>query len=113
VPKRVGCEKELERLLVIVIEVVVVVVVDQGTQQPLTMRISEGRLLVRRCSRGRGPSDIIRGSKDVLISKASLGVLHGETRRDPTTIGWNKSRGGGGACCSSSTDVLCMLSYSS
>jgi len=71
VPKRVGCEKELERLLIIItIEVVVVVVVvNQGTQRPLTMRISGGRLLMRRCSRGRGPSDIIRGSKDILISK--------------------------------------------
>jgi len=94
VPKRVGCEEELEGLLVIIIiEIVVVVVVDQGAQRPLTMRISGGRLLVRGCSRGRGPSDIIRGSKDVLISKAGLGVLHGEPSRDPTTIGWIKSRG--------------------
>jgi len=82
--KKVGCE-ELKRLLIIIIEVVVVIV-DQGTQRPLTMRISGGRLLVRRCSRGRGPSDIICGSKDILISKAGLGVLHGEPSRDPTTI---------------------------
>jgi len=59
------------------------------------MRIRGSRLLVRGCSRGRGPSDIIRGTKDVLISKAGLGVLHGETSRDPTTIGWIKSRGWG------------------
>jgi len=112
VPKRAGYEKELEVLLVIIIEVVfVVVIVDQCTQRPLTMRISGGRLLVRRCSRGRGPSDIIRGSKDDLISKASLGVLHGETIRDPTTIGWIKGRGWWSS--SSSTEVLCRLSYSS
>jgi len=57
------------------------------------MRISRGRLLMRRCSRGRGPSDIIRGSKDILISKPGLGVLHGEPSRDPTTIEWIQGRG--------------------
>jgi len=76
----------------IIIKVVVVVIVDQGTQWPLAIRISGGRLLVRECSQSRGPSNIIRGTKDVLISKASLGVLHGEASRDPTTIGWIKSR---------------------
>jgi hypothetical protein len=43
VPKRVGCEEELERLLVTttkVVVVVVVAVVDEGTQRTLTMRIS-------------------------------------------------------------------------
>jgi len=93
VPKRVGCEEELEVLLIIIIKVVVVVVVDQGTQRLLTMRINGGRLLVRRCSRGRGPSDIICDSKDILISKDGLGVLHGEPSRDPTTIEWIKGRG--------------------
>ena len=94
--KKVGCEEELERLLVTttkVVAVVVVAVVDEGTQGPLTMRSSRGRLLVRRCSRDRGPSDIIRSSKDVLIGKDSLGVLHGEPSRDPTTIEWIKGRG--------------------